>query len=281
VNRFSKRKNKNQKGLLGVKIHQFLSFSSPFDQNVTFGGKYAFFPGCSMIAHSPDLVMAVYEYLRDLWPDVGLFGSCCAKPALALDKRVFSQYQEALKRQLRKGEVHRAIVCCPNCAVTLKRIPELEVVSIWQILNEHPAARASGFRLPPLVLHDPCPVKKTPEVYEAIREVFSRLDVAFEEYPANRDKTLCCGKINMLMVLDPDKSRELLTRRVSQSSGRDVLTYCFSCVDSFKSVGCGSLHGLDYIFTPAEKIDMNGRESLGQTWRNRWITARRIAALRK
>jgi Fe-S oxidoreductase len=233
-----------------------------------------------MAAHSPDLVMEVYAYLRSVYPDVGLFGNCCAHPALVLEKGRFARYQEILERRFREAGVNRVIVCCPNCAVTLKRVPGLEVVSIWQVLRRRlPEPKARGLRLPPLVLHDPCPSRNDPKVQEAAREVLSRLGVVFEEYPDNRGKTLCCGRANMLMVLEPAKSREVLLRRVSQSE-RDVLTYCFSCVDAFKSAGRGSLHGLDYVFAPPEKIDMRLRESLGKTWRNRRILAKRIASLR-
>jgi Fe-S oxidoreductase len=162
----------------------------------------------------------------------------------------------------------------------LRRIPNLEVVSIWKVLLERPpGARSGNLRLPPLVLHDPCPTRGEAEVHEAARSVLSRFGVGFEEYSANRNKTLCCGRANMLMVRDPEKGREMLLRRISQSPRRNVLTYCFSCVDAFKSAGCGAIHGLDCIFTPPEKIDLNRREGLAGAWRNRRITARRIATL--
>jgi Fe-S oxidoreductase len=171
-------------------------------------------------------------------------------------------------------------VCCPTCAAALKHIPNLEIVPVWQVLLEHPPEpknRNAG--LPPLVLHDPCPARGDPRFYEAARTVLSRSGLAFAEYPANRDKTLCCGRVNMLMLRDPERGREMLLRRISQSPRRHVLTYCFSCADAFRSAGCGALHGLDYLFSPPEKIDLNLRESLAAAWRNRWTTARRIAAL--
>jgi Fe-S oxidoreductase len=277
-----KQKNKSGKSgkkLWSVELHQFLSFSGFFDKNASFGGEWAFFPGCGMAAHSPDLVMRVFQYLRGVCPDIGLFGNCCAQPALALGEERFLKYREILESRFRGAGVSRVIVCCPNCAAALRRIPNLEIVSIWQTLLEYmPEPKTRNFELPPLVLHDPCPARSDPKVHEAAREVLSRFGVVFTEYPANREKTLCCGRANMLMVREPERGREMLTRRVSQSSCRNIVTYCFSCVDAFKSAGCGALHGLDYIFAP-EKIDLRLREDLARTWRNRWTTARRIAAL--
>jgi Fe-S oxidoreductase len=271
------------KRLWSVRLHQFLSFSVFFDKNASFGGESAFFPGCSMAAHSPDLVTRVFQYLRGIYPDVGLWGNCCAQPALALNEgssTKFSKYLETLEFRFRRAGVYKVIVCCPNCAVTLRRIPNLKVVSIWQVLLEHlPEPENRNLGLPPLVLHDPCPTRREPKVHEAVRKVLSHFGVVFAEYPANRDKTLCCGRANMLMARDPKKGREMLLRRVSQSSCRNVLTYCFSCADAFKSAGCGALHGLDCIFPPNGEIDLDFRGSLLQTWRNRWIASRRIAAL--
>jgi Fe-S oxidoreductase len=281
----SKRNNqqgKTEKKLWSVRLHQFLSFSSVFDKSASFEGEWAFFPGCSMAAHSPDLVTTVFQYLRGVYPDIGLFGNCCAQPALALSEGQFAQYHEILERRFRSAGVGGVIVCCPNCAVTLRRIPHLEVVSVWQVLLEHlPEPKTRNPGLPPFVLHDPCPARSEPKVHEAVRKVLSRFGLVFEEYPANRDKTLCCGRANMLMIRDPERGREMLLRRVSQNACRNILTYCFSCVDAFKSAGCGALHGLDYIFAPPEKINLNHRESWVRNWRNRWTTTRRIAELRR
>ena len=276
----SKQKNnpgKSDNALWSVRLHQFLSFSGFFDKNASFGGKWAFFPGCTMSAHSPDLVMAVYAYLYGVYPHIGLFGNCCAQPSLVLSERRFSARLKILEHRFRDAGVERVIVCCPNCAVTLRRIPNLEVVSIWQVLLKHTPKMALKSGLPVFVLHDPCPARTEPNVYEAVREVFSRLGLTFVEYPANKNKTLCCGRAGMLMLRDPEKGRKMLLHRIAQSPCRNIVTYCFSCVDAFKSAGCRAFHGLEYIFTPSEKIHWTLRESLSRTWIHRWITARRIA----
>jgi hypothetical protein len=75
-------------------------------------------------------------------------------------------------------------------------------------------------------------------------------------------------------------------RRVSQSTCHNVITYCFSCVDAFRSVGCKSFHALDYIFAPngtydEEKFDFNFLQKSSRTWKNRWVMARRISVLKE
>ena len=63
---------KNRKGYYGVKLHQILSFSSIFQKAATFGGEWGFFPGCSMMGYSPELILRVYRWLKKADPSIGL-----------------------------------------------------------------------------------------------------------------------------------------------------------------------------------------------------------------
>ena len=287
-------KRQSSAGRFGIRLHQFLSFSPFFGQEFRADGKEehnVFFPGCSLMGYSPNLTWAVFEYLRGVYPDIGISGSCCALPVQALGNGATVKYKRILERRL-KG-VRRVIVCCPNCAVTLKKQPGLEILSIWRILDEHPPEFRKGEGAEPLwVFHDPCPTRGDPETQEAARRVLSRTGVVFEEYPENvtRSKTLCCGKVNMTLFLNPEKGREMLKRAISRGPRRDILTYCFSCVNSFKSADCRSIHGLELVFPLAEGIaptkgiasikSTAPAESAARVWWNRWKTVRRIAALR-
>lgn len=271
----------NLGGLFGVRLHQYLSFSTFFNTKAVFGGDVAFFPGCSMIGHDTNLVMKVFGYLRNVFPKAGIFSSCCAHPTFALeDGKRYERYQGILKEQLNKAGIKNLIVCCPNCSETLRQISGLKVTSIWGVLEKHPPepAQASAV-LPGLVLHDPCPTRVEPAIQESMRKVLRHFNVPFDEYPSNRAQTSCCGKIKMLMVLNPEKGREMLRRRIAQSSSRNIVTYCFSCMDSFKSADCKSIHGLECIFQRSEEIDPGKNETVSHVWRNRRLMARKIAAL--
>ena len=83
----------------------------------------------------------------------------------------------------------------------------------------------------------------------------------------------------MTLFLNPEKGREMLKRAISRGPRRDILTYCFSCVNSFKNADCRSIHGLELVFPLAKGTAP--AESATRVWWNRWKTARRIAALRE
>jgi Fe-S oxidoreductase len=238
---------------MGVALHQALSFSPLFDRRraPSPDGGTVFFPGCSMLARGPALAAAVFEYLTPVYPGIGVFGSCCGYPSTALgrEKERLATLTDAMKG------VRTVITCCPICSATLKKIPTLNTVSIWRVLDEHPvgarhggAGANVGGKQVPHILHDPCPTRDDPDVQEAFRRVMARAGVSFTEYHSNRGTAMCCGKGGMLMALHPDKGMEMLRRRIAQSPKRDVLTYCFACADSFRSAGCRCVHGLELLF---------------------------------
>lgn len=64
-----------------------------------------------------------------------------------------------------------------------------------------------------------------------------------------------------MMVLNPEKGREVLNMRIAESDNRNILTYCFACVESFAGAGCSPVHGLELLFP--------GVRTARGTWRNR------------
>lgn len=259
---------KNRKGYYGVKLHQILSFSSIFQKAATFGGEWGFFPGCSMMGYSPELILRVYRWLKKADPSIGLVSGCCGHPTLALDDMArFEAYQRKVGGEMRRAGLKKLIVCCPNCEETLRNIKWLTVRSIWSMLDEaNFTVDASGDAK--YVLHDPCPTRRDPDTQEAFRRVIKRCSVNWEEYPSSRDKALCCGKIKMLMVLDPETGHKVLERRISESDNNNVLTYCFSCADSFRGAGCNAVHGLELLFP--------GNINARSTWKNRYESAKSV-----
>ena len=257
---------KSSAGLWGVRLHQSLSFSPLFMQILAGGGERAFFPGCSMAGHSSGLVRSVYEWLRTADSRMGLASACCGHPTLCLGGgEPFREYQERLARSLSRAGIGELVVCCPNCAGTLQGLAGVEVLSIWSLLDRmkvvFPVKRGGAY-----VLHDPCPTRDDPETQRAFRRVMERNGVSWEEYPSHGVRAICCGKRDMLMVLDPGRGRKILERRIAESPNRNVLTYCFSCVQSFASAGCQSVHGLELLFGASDA-------ERGGVWANRCRTA--------
>ncbi|GHS86597.1 hypothetical protein AGMMS49957_05020 [Synergistales bacterium] len=271
---------KREAGLLGVRLHQFLSASRLFDKRTASGsGGRVFFPGCGMAGRGPELVARVHDFLREIYPDIGLFGSCCAKPSQALGGESFLKRARVLTRRFREAGVKRVIVVCPNCAATLACVPGIQVVPIWRVLDEHfdrlkGRIRTQDLVLPALSMHDPCPARGDASLQEAVRSVLRRAHIEFLEFPQGK-RAMCCGKAGMLAVTNPKASRGILERCVAQSPAPDMLTYCFSCADSFRSAGRRSFHALEILFADPAPIQI-----YSGVWRNRFRTSRFIASLR-
>lgn len=258
--------------LAGIRLHQRLSFSRPF-LTASGGGDAAFFPGCSMVAANPDLTARVWNWLKKADPRMGAVSGCCGHPSLfSARPEKFGEYQRRLGALLAERGLKKLVVCCPNCRNTLRSLPGVEVVPLWPLLDGQKEWKAAGGAT--WVLHDPCPARNDEATLDSFRRVMRRAGVEFEEYPSNRGRALCCGKRGMTMYLDPGAGLKMLTRRVAESPNRNVLTFCFSCADSFRRAGCASVHGLELLFpAPSDRPDAKGA-----AWANRWKFARAVAA---
>lgn len=255
------RSGKSRAGLAGVRLHQFLSFSPLFQRAVSHGGSDVFFPGCSLMGYDPGLMRRVYSWLASAFPNMGFVSACCGHPTWAIgDMGGAAKHRERLGALFCSLGIKRLVVCCPNCSATLKSLDGVSVVSIWKLLDEKKFARSADCGRK-FVLHDPCPTRNDQETQQAARNVFERCGIEWEEYPSSRERALCCGKAGMMMVLNPAKSREILSKRISESGNRNILTYCFACVESFDGAGCSPAHGLELLFP--------GKRSARGTWLNR------------
>jgi Fe-S oxidoreductase len=269
--------NRKLVGFWGIRLHQFLSFSSFFQKVHSEGGEWAFFPGCSMIGYDPELVELTYSWLLRLNPQMGIVSSCCAYPTSGLnDMQKFNVYQTQLGNKLKSAGIRKLVVCCPNCTKSLENLEDVDVISIWQFLDEHPCIFKTDEGIT-YVLHDPCPTRNYPEIQATFRRVMERGGVTWQEYNSNRRWAICCGKIKMLMMIYPEKGKELLMKRLSESQNRNILTYCFSCVDSFRKAGCNSVHGLDLIFRRPDEIRSGAICDVINIWKNRWKLSRKLS----
>ena len=180
------RNSKNKIGYMGVKLHQFLSFSPIFQRVVARGGDTAFFPGCSLMGYDPELMRRVYRWLVSVHPGMGFVSACCGHPTLALGGRGrAAAHRERLASLLGSLGIKHLVVCCPNCSGTLKEDFGLSVISIWKLLDEERfTCRTEDGRM--FVLHDPCPTRSDPETQQAARNVFARCGVKWEDYPSSR-----------------------------------------------------------------------------------------------
>ena len=263
---------------ININLHQKLSFSPLFGKIFSAGGNTAFFPGCSMAAYNTKLTLNVYHYLQKLFPGLALVTLCCGDPSRSLDKQAFVQRQQFLAEQFKRYHIQKLIVCCPNCQKNFTGFRDLEIIPIWQILAEHlPENKNCWQDFPSFMLHDPCPIRHDIQTQNKVREILTQIGFPYQEYTACRQKTICCGKKDMLMVRDRPTALKILAKSINRSPNKHIVSYCFSCVESFRSAGCQAIHLLEILFLDQTSLSAKPSvNSLWRSWLNRYLLAHKV-----
>ena len=241
---------KEYKNQLIVENHQLLSFSPVFAKKISKtrldvmqgdgeqNEENIFFPGCSLMSLGYDAVIELYDILLKMDPQMGISGFCCGKPSKHIwEGKKLSKRTEKIKKN-HKAKIYTA---CPNCFKTLGD-GGMDVVSIWPLIDKYfPQDKKNIYAGDEMMIHDPCTAKNNDLDHDAVRSIMSKLGINVLEFENNRKNTLCCGKINMTMALNPEKGMRILEKRLSQCTSPKVVSYCASCVHSF---GMGGYQGM-------------------------------------
>ncbi len=206
-----------------------------------------FFPGCQLAGSSPEHVARAYQLLRDRVPGgVGLWLGCCGAPAQwAGREETFQGVLRSLADTWERMGRPRIITACPSCQHVLRDgLPELEVESLWTVL-EPPPARPASAPARALAVHDPCSTRGDPEVQDGVRRLLAGLGVEALELN-ERGLGTCCGFGGLVRFANPEVAGKIVRRRAGESPA-DYVTYCAMCRDSFAREGKRALHVLDLL----------------------------------
>jgi len=134
--------------------------------------------------------------------------------------------------------VTKIVTACPHCFNTIRNeYPGLggsyEVLHHSQLLQnliDDGRLRVQGGRFEgkKIIFHDPCYLGRANDVYEAPREVISKLDAALSEMKRSRANGLCCGAGGAQMFKEEEKG----TSRINIERTSDVLASGASVVAS-------------------------------------------------
>ncbi len=155
--------------------------------------------------------------------------SCTGDPAKRAGNEFLFQMQAMQNIMVLNGyEVKKIVTACPHCFNTLKNeYPALggnyEVIHhsqlIEQLLKEGKLQVEGGqFKGRKITFHDPCYLGRSNGVYEAPREVLSKLDAELVEMKRCKAKGLCCGAGGAQMFKESEAgNKEVNTERSGEA----------------------------------------------------------------
>lgn len=245
-----------------VKNHQIMSFSKVFAHSSN--SKEVFWPGCAMLSLGSDINIKTYNLLKTKMPELGYSTYCCGKPSLHINKgRDFSVRKQMLNDLFLKNNIKKVYTLCPNCFGTMSDHCNVEIESAWGLIDElFPKDKLNILTGRQYAVHDPCPIIDDIGACDYIRNILNKLGAEILEFKSNRDKTICCGKKNMIMALEPEKGKKIFAQRAAQAPSKNIVSYCASCVDTFKQNSFNAHHILELLW----QTKSNG------SWINRYKT---------
>jgi Fe-S oxidoreductase len=179
---------------------------------------------------------------------VAVLDACCGAPLLyAGDQTRFAEAGARMRAAL--SSVDRLVVADAGCASTLRlhhaaagcempaEVLHLAELAAREIDRLRPAALGDG----PVRWHDPCQLGRGLGVYEAPRQILSRvLGRAPDEFERRREHAACSGAGGLLPVTMPEIAKGIAEDRAGEhhrAGGGTVITACASSARSFARAG--------------------------------------------
>ncbi len=216
------------------------------------GTEVLYFSGCylSYDRRLRKVAAATARILDKAGVDFGILGtgeSCCGESIRkAGDEELFKRLaRENIKTFIDHG-VKKVLVSSPHCYHTFKNeYPELmvhfEVVHITELLLELIESGRLEITKPferTVTYHDPCYLGRHNGIYDAPREILSRVPgLELVEMADNRESSLCCGGGGGRIWMDTPKGERFSDLRLEQATdaGAQVLaTSCPYCITNFE-----------------------------------------------
>lgn len=208
-----------------------------------------FWVGCSgsFDDRAKKITKAIVKILNHCDVKFGVLGteeSCTGDPAKRAGNEFTFQMQAMMNIQVLDGyEVKKIVTGCPHCFNTLKNeYPELggsyEVIHHTQLLQElinsgKLAIEGGAYQGKKITFHDPCYLGRANDVYEAPRELITKLDAELVEMKRCKTNGLCCGAGGAQMFKEAEKGNKevnvLRTEDALEISPEIIATGCPFC----------------------------------------------------
>ncbi|MGL6064988.1 MAG: heterodisulfide reductase-related iron-sulfur binding cluster [Fusobacteriaceae bacterium] len=238
---------------LSIVFHQLLSFNKFFAS--TTRSSTVFCPGCSLMSLDPSIIKETYKILKTKDKNMGISSFCCGKPSQHIEGGInFKLRLNKITKILDNNSTKTIYTACPNCFNTLEKYTNYKIISIWPIIDEFfPQDKINILKNQEFILHDPCAARKNNNVHISIRNILNKLGITIIEFTKNKNKSLCCGKKNMIMALNNKIGMQILNLTSKEAVSKNLVSYCATCVDSFKLINIKSFHILELLFHKISK----------------------------
>jgi Fe-S oxidoreductase len=194
---------------------------------------------------------------------LGTEESCTGDPAKRAGNEFLFQMQAFQNIQVLNGyEVKKIVTGCPHCFNTLKNeYPKLggthEVIHHTQLMQElldsgRIKVKGGSFSGKKITYHDPCYLGRGNDVYEAPREVLSKLDAELAEMKKSRAKGLCCGAGGAQMFKEAEPgNKEVNVERTEEALELNPNVIAVGCPFCMTMIRDGVKH-----FEKEEKVEV-------------------------
>ncbi|MGB9868150.1 MAG: LUD domain-containing protein [Bacillota bacterium] len=147
-------------------------------------------------------------------------------------------------------QAKRIVTICPRCLKFFKSAPEFrefDVVHITDFLKD----LLKDFQFPvktseKVTYHDPCHLGRSLGIYEAPRELISKISQHLVEPVRTREYGRCCGAGSAVRGVFPRLSLNVARTRIQEledTGAKVVLTECYACLHNLRNAA-GSKHKL-------------------------------------
>lgn len=209
-----------------------------------------FWVGCagSFDDRAKKITKALVKILNHCEVDFAVLGTeegCTGDPAKRAGNEFIFQMQAIGNIEVLNGyEVKKIVTACPHCFNTMKNeYPELggnyEVIHHTQLIQslikdgKITVADGKAFKGKKITFHDPCYLGRGNDVYEAPRELLSKLDAELVEMKRCKSKGLCCGAGGAQMFKEAEKGDKEVnierTEEALETKSDVVATGCPFC----------------------------------------------------
>lgn len=201
-----------------------------------------FWVGCagSFDERAKKITKAFVKILQNSGVSFAVLGteeSCSGDPAKRAGNEFLFQMQAVTNIEVLNGYgIKRIVTTCPHCFNTIKNeYPglggEYEVVHHTQLLQQlidqgRLSISGGAFKGKRITFHDPCYLGRANGVFQAPRDLITKLDAELVEMRSCKKRGLCCGAGGAQMFKEPEKGdKDVNIERTEQAleTGAEII----------------------------------------------------------